>query len=72
MENGFSSPKVIRPKQKWFYIVELEMKIESPCRNGLHIPSFLVELLLREPHFGHTHTQKHPSTYLKSYFSKTA
>ena len=72
MENGFSSPKMIRPRQKWFYIVAREMKTEASCRNGFHIPPFLAELILRERYFGHTHTKNHPSTYLKNQFSKTA
>ena len=29
--------------------------------------SFFVEVLLREHNFGHTHMQKHPSTYIKIY-----
>ena len=65
MENGFSSPKVIIPKQKWFYIFAQEMKTEDSCRNGLHIPPFLAELISRERNFGHTHTKNHPITYLK-------
>ena len=32
--------------------------------NRLHIPIFLIELLLLELNFGHTHTQKHPTIYL--------
>ena len=52
-----SSPKLLRPKQKWFCIDEREMKTESSCRNGLHIPLFLVELLLRERNIGHIHTK---------------
>ena len=47
------------------------MIIESYWQNGLPIPLFLVELLLREHNFGHTHKQKHSSTYLKNYFYKT-
>ena len=42
------------------------MKTESSCLNGFYIPLFLVKVFLRERAFGHTHTQKHPITYLKS------
>ena len=47
------------------YIIAREMKTEASCRNELHIPTFLADLILRERNFGHIHTQKHPSTYLK-------
>ena len=40
------------------------MKIMNYCQIHLHIPYFLVELLLWEGHFGHnTHAQIHNSTF---------
>ena len=39
----FSSPQLIRRIQKWFCIVEWEMKTESVCGNGLPIPLFFVD-----------------------------
>ena len=46
------------------------MKTKSSCRNGLHIPHFLVELLLQERNSGYTHTQTHHRIYLEIKFSK--
>ena len=40
------------------------MKTESSCENGLQIPFYFGELLLRKLDFGNTQAQNHPSTYL--------
>ena len=71
MENGIYTVPLRTPRQKWFYKVECNMKTDSSCRNGLHIPLLFIMLLLQERNFSHTHTQKHPSTYLQFKFSKT-
>ena len=66
----FSYPKLLSFRQNWFCIFDLEMNTDFARTNVLAIPHLLVELLLRERNFGHTHTQKHHSTYLKCSYPK--
>ena len=44
-------------REKWFCIFELDIHTDLSWQIYLEIPHFLVELLLQERNFGHTHTQ---------------
>ena len=67
----FRFPKVIKPRQKWFYKVSWKMKTESSCINRLRIHLFLVELLLRERNLViHTHKSKRTLALLQNFRSQ--
>ena len=53
----FSSPKLLSFREKWFCIFEWDLQTDLSWLIHLEISLFLVELLLREPNFAHTHTQ---------------
>ena len=54
---NFSSPKLLSFREKRFCIFECDDHSDLSWQIYLEIPHFLVELLLQERNFGHTHTQ---------------